>query len=591
MIKYPLLFLFIIVLANCASIDPPDLHSLMDEYTIKYYELYPDRAIARGIDPEMGIENQDRFSDTSPGSIRRASRLDRKYYNSLIKIDKQDLSEKDLIFYKIFRYYLEQGIEREEFQYHRYIINPIFSTHSHMITMITEHIPIQDAKDIPRYLDFMKQIPVRLSQDRELLEYQVSRSILPSFPIVESYFTDFLMFIELAPEENPLFTTLKIKLKDIDISDNKKEQLLSECKKIIKDTVYPAYNSYMTYTASIKDKFDEYDGVWKLPKGDEFYKYSLKFHITSDTSPKEIHEMGKKEVKKLQEEIKKLISDLGIPEKETYQETIRAYWQHCSQMPELRYPDSEEGKKQTIQDYIAIVEETENKLSSLFRVLPETPVTVKPVPFYKEKTAGTYYQSAPLDGSGKGIFYANMSYRHFKPNMHALTYHETIPGHHLQIALQQEAELPLFFTIPFFTAFIEGWALYAEQLAYEQDWYPDIYSRIGYLTSALFRAARMVVDTGIHYKRWSREESLEYLQKTLGGGGDGQINRYSVWPGQACAYMYGKLVILQLREEVMEELGDAFDIKEFHEIILENGALPISLLEETVYKHYGMKES
>lgn len=588
MIKYPLLFLFIIVLANCASVNPPDLHSLMKDYTIEYYNLYPDRAIARGIGPEMGIENQDRFSDTSPALIKRAFSLDKKYYNSLIRIDRQDLSEKDLIFYEVFKYYLEQGLEREKFKYHRYIINPVFSTHSHMITMITEHIPVQYATDITRYLNFMKQIPIRLSQDRELLEYQVSRGILPSFRILESYFNDFLLFTEMKPEENPLFSTLELKTADMEITQEEKDKFLSECKEIILKTVYPAYNDYMTYIASLRDKFDDYDGVWKLPKGDEFYRYSLKFHLTSDISPAEIHEMGKKEVKFLQGEITKLVSSLGIPPKDTYQETIRAYWQHCSEKPDLRYSDSEEGKRQTILDYIAIVEETEEKLSHLFRVLPETPVTVKPVPFYKEKTAGTYYQSAPLDGSGQGIFYANMGYRHFKPNMHALTYHETIPGHHLQIAIQQEAGLPLFFTIPFFTAFIEGWALYAEQLAYEQDWYPDIYSRIGYLTSALFRAARMVVDTGIHYKRWSRESSLDYLQKTLGRGGDGQINRYSVWPGQACAYMYGKLVILQLRDKVKEELGDAFDIKEFHEIILENGALPLSLLEKTVYRHYGM---
>lgn len=470
-----------------------------------------------------------------------------------------------------------------------YVINPMFSSHSSMVSLITEALPIRSVQDAERYIKRMKQMPIRLAQDKERLELQVAQKILPSKIIADQYIQAMQSFADTPAKENPLYVTLSMKLQNAKIDEVKAAKVLGDAEKIITDIIYPSYRSYIEYVSSVRTTCDDNDGVWKLPNGDAYYTFALQYHTSSSKTSEEIHSIGLREVERLQKEIITLIASLGISPRPTFDATLRAYWDYCSKNPALGYPQTEAGKEQTIQDYRAIITATESKLPALFAVLPKNKVTVERVPLYKERTAGTYYQPAPLDGSVKGIFYANMGYDHFKPDMAPLTYHESIPGHHLQIALQQEIGLPLFFSIPFFTAFIEGWAMYAEQLAYEEGWYTDVHARISYLQSALFRAARMVVDTGIHYKKWSREESKGYMEKTVGWGGDGQINRYSVWPGQACAYMYGKLAILEIREKVTTKLGKSFDIKEFHKVVLENGSVPLPLLEEIVLEHFNNK--
>jgi uncharacterized protein (DUF885 family) len=227
----------------------------------------------------------------------------------------------------------------------------------------------------------------------------------------------------------------------------------------------------------------------------------------------------------------------------------------------------------------------------MFSTLPKAIVRVERVPEFKEATAGTYYQQPRLDGSGGGIFYANLGYRHSKPGMKALTYHEAIPGHHLQIALEQESgDARLFKSLFFFTGYVEGWALYAERLALENGFYTDIHSRIGYLRSELFRAVRLVLDTGIHWKRWSRDQAAAYMQEHCLWSAEGELDRYIVWPGQACAYKIGELTIIRLREAARTELGKDFDIREFHHEILRYGSMPLDQLEELVEDYIDSKK-
>jgi uncharacterized protein (DUF885 family) len=244
---------------------------------------------------------------------------------------------------------------------------------------------------------------------------------------------------------------------------------------------------------------------------------------------------------------------------------------------------TEEGRIQTLLAYQTIIDSMQNRLPLMFSRIPRTKVHVMRVPDYKEQTVGTYYQPPKLDGSEEGIFYANLSYQHRKSDMKALAYHEAVPGHHLQIALEQEqSEARIFKTLFFFTGYVEGWALYAEKLAEEKGFYDNTHSLIGYLRSELFRALRLVIDTGIHHKRWTREQAYTYLLDNLGWSDYSQIDRYIVWPGQACAYKVGELKILQLREHAKEILGDRFDIKEFHEAVLHYGSVPLDVLEQLV---------
>jgi uncharacterized protein (DUF885 family) len=247
------------------------------------------------------------------------------------------------------------------------------------------------------------------------------------------------------------------------------------------------------------------------------------------------------------------------------------------------YAEGPDRDKQILADYRAIVDKTWQRLPELFAYVPKTKVAVEPVPAYKEGAGLTYYEPASFDGKRKATFYINMSGKLGKPGMASLTYHETIPGHHFQIATQQElTQNRPFKNLYFLSGFGEGWAMYVEDLAAEQGWFPDMYSRLAEINSQLFRAVRIVVDAGMHQQRWTREQALRYMEDNLGWKSEGEINRYSIWPGQACSYTMGKLRIMAMRESSRKALGSRFNLKDFHMSVLQNGSVPLDLLEELV---------
>jgi len=262
------------------------------------------------------------------------------------------------------------------------------------------------------------------------------------------------------------------------------------------------------------------------------------------------------------------------------------------------YPDSDEGREQILADYQRLIDEVSAGLGDAFDLRPKAPVEVRRVPEFKEKTApGAYYTMPARDGSMPGIFYANLRSVEEIPRygMRTLTYHEAVPGHHFQIAIQGELEgLPVFRTLPLFSAYSEGWGLYAEQVAAELGFQEDPYDRLGYLQAQLFRAVRLVVDTGIHAKRWTREEAIDYMMANTGMPRTdvvAEIERYIVMPGQACSYMIGKLKIVELRERAEKALGDDFSLADFHRVVLENGAVPLAVLEDIVTNYIEEKRA
>jgi len=263
--------------------------------------------------------------------------------------------------------------------------------------------------------------------------------------------------------------------------------------------------------------------------------------------------------------------------------------QRLSKEPRFLYPHTDEGRQQVLADYETIIDDISGKLEAIFDVRPEAGVQVEAVPEFQQANApAAYYQPPPLDRSKPGTFFVNLGNikEVSKFGMRTLAYHEAIPGHHFQIGIAQELKgVPFFRRIIPFGAYVEGWALYAERVAAEHGFQEDPYDRLGYLQSQLFRAVRLVVDTGIHHKRWTREQAIDYMLKNTGspeGEVVTEIERYIVWPGQACGYMVGQLKILELRRKAQERLGDRFDIREFHNVILTNGALPLSILERVV---------
>jgi uncharacterized protein (DUF885 family) len=326
------------------------------------------------------------------------------------------------------------------------------------------------------------------------------------------------------------------------------------------------------------------DGVWKLPDGEAYYDYQLRSNTTTSMPAEEIHRLGLAEVERIQSDMR------AILEAEGYEvTTVGATMTALLDEERFFYPDTDAGREQILADYQAIIDEITAGMDRAFDSLPRAGVEVKRVPEFKEATeTGAYYTDPPRDGSRPGVFWANLRDVREIPKfgMRTLTYHEATPGHHFQIAAQQELEgVPIFRTIPLFTAYTEGWALYAEYLAKELGYQEDPYDDLGRLQAELFRAVRLVVDTGIHAQRWTREQAIEYMLANTGmveGEVVTEIERYIVWPGQACAYKVGMLKILELRETARRALGAGFDLAEFHEVVLGSGAVPLEILERRI---------
>ena len=375
----------------------------------------------------------------------------------------------------------------------------------------------------------------------------------------------------------------------MEIDNELKELYLNELKNELSDSFIKSYQNLASVMNEQLLNARTMDGVWGLPNGDDFYKHRLKIYTTTNYSPEEIHNIGLKLVSEIQAEI------IRIFEKEGYDVTqpLPILYDQLNNDPRFLFEDADNGRKQIIEKYTEIQVNALTQMDNYFRQLPKAEVIVKRIPEYAEASAaGGYYQSPALDGSRPGVFYANLydikATKTF--GMPALSFHEAIPGHHFQNALNQENQnQTIWKKLGYRTsAFGEGWALYAERLAIEADLINDPYEMIGSLQSELFRAVRLVVDTGIHYKKWTREEAIKYMMENVGSEkseATSEIERNIVWPGQACAYMIGRIKILELREKAKNELGNLYDIKDFHHHVLMNGSLPLTVLEAIIDKY------
>jgi len=338
-----------------------------------------------------------------------------------------------------------------------------------------------------------------------------------------------------------------------------------------------------------------YDGVWSLPKGDDYYALMLRMRTTTDYSAEEIHQMGLDEVERIEARMSALLVELGHSVEGGVGEAMNT----LNEVDRFLYEETSDRKSIVIKDYQDLVSQSWERVTVHFERMPEAEVEVRAVPEYSEQSqAGGYYQSPSLDGSRPGIFYANLYDVKQTPkySMATLVFHEAVPGHHLQIALNLEnSDLSLYRRLGYgSTAFSEGWALYAEALAVELGITRDEYDELGVLQSELFRAVRLVVDTGIHQKRWTREQAIDYMKTTTGVSDSevvAEIERYIVWPGQACSYKVGALKILEQRERAKQNLGDQFDLREFHSLVLGHGEPPLFIVEELIDSYIEQKSA
>ena len=587
--KYIVLLLAFALTGGCAQTQqkPQDIETLFRNFFIEYIDLKPETGSAIGLPSSFGINvKHHELDDESEQGLKRVYDLYRKYNDWLAEYDRTQLTISQRVASDVLKWFIENELSGEKFRNHKYIIHPMFGFHNTFITLMTEHHRILDTADAKDYITRLNKVKNKVSQLIQQLRVQKQNGIWPPLYVVENYLQSLNDFVQVPYEENLLYKSFLNRISSQEtISNGSKARL---CRKVIdalKNSVYPAYAQLVEQVKSVRHIADKNAGVWKLPNGDAYYEYCLRAHTTTDMAPEEIHNLGLREVERIQKELITQFKKLGINGSDRFVDLLNKYMTISSNTENDRYffPATEDGKIQTLLAYQAIIDSMQTHLPLIFSKIPRAEVQVMRVPQYKEQTIGTYYQPPKLDGSQGGIFYANLSHQHKKSDMKALTYHEAIPGHHLQIALEQEqSEARIFKTLFFFTGYVEGWALYAERLAKENGFYNDLHSLIGYLRSELFRALRLVIDTGIHHRRWTREQAYTYLLENLGWSDYSQIDRYIIWPGQACTYKVGELKILRLRDHAKEILGDKFDIKEFHDVVLRYGSVPLDVLERLI---------
>ena len=476
--------------------------------------------------------------------------------------------------------------ELKKYPYHDYPLNQIGGTHLNTIEFMNSMHPVRkysEAKDFISRVDLIKDVYEGTLKD---LEKQAAIGIFPPEFVFDHVITQLNEFINYSHSEHPLYTEFMKKVKELDLSIEEESYLDSEIKRAIDESVTPGFmllNEFMLKTQKYANKNH---GMWSQPDGDEYYKLRIRSYTTTDYSPEKIHQMGLSEVARISKRMREILTTLGYDENKTTGELMN----ELNENPDFLYADTPDRKEIVVNDYMEMVNEAIEVMTDYFHTMPKSEVVVKAVPEYSEATqAGGYYQAPALDGSRPGVFYANLYDIKQTPtySMRTLAYHEATPGHHHQIAHSLENEdLTLYRRFGYGTsAFSEGWALYAERLALEVGLAENPYDELGILQSELFRSVRLVVDTGMHYKRWTREEAMDYM-KSITGMSDTEvrteIERYIVWPGQALSYKVGMLKILELREKAKSALAEKFDIKKFHTIVLDNGNPPLFILEELI---------
>jgi uncharacterized protein (DUF885 family) len=380
-----------------------------------------------------------------------------------------------------------------------------------------------------------------------------------------------------APEKSTLTASVVRRAKEKNISGDYAQQ----ASRVVQDQIYPALDRQIAVVTEMQQKATHDAGVWRLPDGEAYYAASLVTWATTGKKPDEIHQLGLELVKDHTARIDGLMRKIGMTQG-TVGERLRAMYID----PKFQYANTDAAKEMLLADLNARVQRVRAKLPNYFGTLPKANVEIKRVPKEIEAGApGGYYNSPSLDGKRPGIYWINLRDTREQPKwtLPTLTYHESIPGHHLQGSIQQEANLPLIRKVSFYSAYLEGWALYAEQLAAEMGEYDDDPTgHIGQLHDSMLRAVRLVVDTGLHNKRWSREQGVQYFVDNLGDPETAsvtEVERYSVWPGQACTYMLGKLTFLSQRESAQKALGTKYDLRGFHDSMLLPGAVPLDMLE------------
>jgi uncharacterized protein (DUF885 family) len=504
---------------------------------------------------------------------------------TLKRYDATSFKGQDRVSYDVFDYFAQMQAAGYRWRNHSLPISQHFGMQSTLPSLLIQAQQVNDATDAAHYVARLDAFTTKFDQTLRGLEERERLGILPQRFVVDKVVVQMREFVGRGAKNNPTTIAFAEKLtKVVSIPQTERDEWIKKAEASVERSVIPAYKRAIDYFESLKSKVTRNDGVWAWPDGEAFYQYRIASETTTKMSADEIHTIGLADVARLTKEMDDSLRAAGYA-KGTVAERV----QQLAASSEQLYADSDAGREQILADYKKIIDEISEGLDPYFSLRPKASVQVKRVEkFAENESAAAYYDSPPLDGSQPGTFYANLRDVKETPkfSMRTLAYHEAIPGHHFQIAIAQELKgLPMFRTLVPFTAYAEGWALYSERLAWEIGFQKQPLDNLGRLRDEMLRAVRLVVDTGIHQKRWTREQAIAYMMEKTGMAEAEvvtEIERYFVDPGQALAYTVGMNKILELRDRAKTRLGAKYDIRDFHAVVLKNGALPLTLLERVV---------
>lgn len=532
----------------------------------------PEWVTAEGLSAALGADNS-QLTDISAAYQEQTLELYRAIKTLLETFDRSSLAAEQQVSYDSYRWYLDDLLLQGEYRRYSYLINPTITGIQYQLQyLFTDLHPLVTLQDAQDYIARLSQIEVKITQLIENLQASQELGIFPPQVAIQATLGAIQAVAASSPEGTPFYTTLQDKLPGIaGLSETERKAVLDEARLLIGSSVIPAYKVLADYLAGLKTIPTGKGGVWQHPAGEDYYQAALHHHTTTDLTADEIHQLGLDALVDIQAEMRQRFDQLGYPAGES----LELLFQRVAQDGGFVQGDA------ILPGYQAYINAASTNLESAFDRMPAAQLAVRQGP-----GSTAFYVSPAVDGSRPGVFYAPVYGAEPRFKMPTLAYHEGVPGHHFQISLMQELDLPLLHSLAGFTAYLEGWALYAERLAQELGWYQqDPYGDLGRLQMEAFRAARLVVDTGLHAKGWTFDQALGFLVENTGLDRNflqNEVVRYLVWPGQATSYSVGYFKILELRLQAMDALGDDFDLKEFHHILLGSGSLPLGVLERVV---------
>jgi prolyl oligopeptidase len=561
----------LILLVGCSSQSPESkFEDLMESEWAKIISDNPVYASSMG---DLRF-NRD-WSDNSVSGIIKDHNHDQSVLEQLNTIDLNDLDELNLINYKLFKKQYENSVE--SFDYQTYLM-----PFSHRGGIQLEHetvniLPLRNAEHYDDWIARLSKLEVLVDAEIEKARMGIETGTVPPRFLMEKVFQQIKLQAYVSPEASPFYRAFESMDRSIDEGDVLAIQ--AKAKEVIRNQVIPAYLKLHQffeddYLAACRTSI----GIKDINNGKQYYEFLARKFTTTSLKPQEIHNIGLSEVARIKAEMEEVIQEVN------WQGTFKGFLDDLRSNPKFYYETSEA----LFEAYLATSKRIDPELVSLFKVLPSMPYGLKPIPIESAPdTTTAYYQRPAADGSRAGYYYVNLYRPEVRPKyeIEVLSVHEAVPGHHLQIALAMELDLPNFRKYGGVTAFVEGWGLYSESLGYDLGLYQDPYSRFGQLTYDMWRAIRLVVDTGMHYFDWSRQDAINYfLDNSAKTKQDvmNEVDRYINWPGQALAYKIGQLKIQELKDRAKIELAENFDIKDFHHEVLKRGALPLDILEQYI---------